>query len=52
MLRDAAPNEMLEAVASVRKHYDQVYSKLISSPHDIDIRRARSDIDNILALHP
>ena len=50
MLSDAAPNQMLEAVASVRKHHDQVYSKLISSPHDIDIRRTRSDLDNILHL--
>ncbi len=48
VLGDAASNEVLEAMASVRVHYDQVCSKLFSNPHDIDIGCTTSDIDSIL----
>jgi len=48
MLSDTASKEMLDAMASVGKHYDQVYCKLLSRSHDIDIRRTRSDLDHIL----
>ncbi len=50
MLSDAAQNKMLKTVAPVSNHYNQVYSKLVSRPHDISIRHACSDIDNTLPL--
>ena len=50
MLSDAAQNEMLESMAPVGNHYDQVYPELMSRPHDISIRHTCSDFDNTLPL--
>ena len=48
LLGDTASNEMLEAMAPVRKHHDQIRRELFSNPHDIVVRRTASDINNEL----
>jgi len=37
MLGHAASNEMIDAVAPMRIHYDQINCKLLSRPHYVDI---------------